>query len=403
MGYTRDTVKGVWWVGVFRASSKVVALLRTAILARILTPSQFGVVGIATIVLGFVEMLTETGINVFLVQQKRVEHYINTAWIISIVRGILIGLLIILSAPFIALFFNTHEAYNLLLLISVVPVVRGFINPSIVKFQKELAFGREFWLRFSIFSIDSSTAIILAFITRSAASLVWGFIVGALFEVILSFIFIRPKPKFVFNLKYVRDILHSGKWITASSILNYAFQNGDNIVVGRMLGASPLGLYQVGYKAATVPGEIVDSISRVTFPVYAKIATDTSRLKRAFIRTVGAVTLLTVPLGVILFIFTKELVEVFLGEAWFEVVPALKVLAAFGIVRALGNVAFPLFFSVKKQNYVTIVTFVAVIGLAVSVVPLVSGFGIVGAALAATIGAFASLPFVLYYTFKILR
>lgn len=403
MGYTRDTIKGASWVGAFRLATRGIALVRTVILARILTPSQFGLVGIATLMLGFVEMLTETGINIFLIQEGKIEKYINTAWTVSIVRGLFISLLIIASSPFIARFFNSSDALPLLFLISLVPLIRGFINPAIVRFQKDLSFDREFWFRISIFSVDSLTAIVLAFITRSASSLIWGFIVGAFLEVVLSFIVVRPTPRVAFKIENFKRIFHRGKWVTAYSALNYAFQNGDSIVIGRVLGAFPLGLYQVGYKFATLPGEAVDSVSRVAFPVYAKIAADKVRLKRAFAQIVAVISLFSILFGIVLFLFTREFVYVLLGDRWLDVVPALKILAIFGVIRAVASSTNALFLAVRKQEYVTFVTLISVAVLLLLIIPLVIRFGIVGAALTALLGTVVALPAVIYFAWRIVR
>src|SRR3989344_9285412 len=148
MGYTKEAIKGVSWLGAFRLFARVLSFLRTIIVARILSPSQFGVYGIATLLLSLIEILTETGINVFLIQKKDdIDRYINTAWIVSIIRGLLISIVIISSARFVSDFFRNPEVFPLLMLIGVVSFIRGFINPSVVKFQKELNFNKEFYYR----------------------------------------------------------------------------------------------------------------------------------------------------------------------------------------------------------------------------------------------------------------
>src|SRR3989337_1058222 len=106
MGYLQQAVRGTGWMVALRLIIRLVALLKLAILARILVPAQFGIFGIASLAVALLETLTETGINVFLIQDEGdIEGYINTAWVASIIRGVLIALLIALSAPLIARFF----------------------------------------------------------------------------------------------------------------------------------------------------------------------------------------------------------------------------------------------------------------------------------------------------------
>ena len=403
MGYSKDALKGVSWVGALRFVTRIISFLRTAILARILTPSQFGAYGVASLAVALLEVLTETGVNVILVQERDdINKYLNSAWIISIARGFIIGSVILFSASFISNFFHSQDSLPLLLLISMVPILRGFINPSIVKFQRDLQFHKEFWYRLSIFFVDGITVVIFAFITKSAISFVFGLLFGVIFEVILSFVVIKPRPSFVFEPEFLKKIMHRGKWVTASGIFNYLFYNADNIVVGRILGTTQLGLYQMGYSISILPiTEVADVFSRVTFPIYSKIAKENTRLKQAFLKTLSIVSTLTIPFGVVLFLFPEEIVKIVLGNNWLGVVPALRVLAVFGVVRAISGFSSTLFLAVGKQEYVSVVTFVSILGLAVSIVPLVLSYGIVGAGISALIGSLLALPFMIYFALKI--
>lgn len=404
MGYTKDAIKSISWVGAFRVSMRAITLVRTAILARLLTPSQFGTFGIALLVLGLVEMATETGINVFLIQKKEaIDEYVDTAWIASITRGIIIALLIIFSAPIVASFFASQEAWELLFLTSIVPFMRGFINPSLVRFQKELSFDREFWFKSGLFFVESIVTVVLAFFTREASSIIWGLIASSFLEVILSFMFLRPRPHFRIQWDKMRAIIKRGKWMTAASIFNYLFYNGDNIVVGKILGVTPLGIYQMGYRLATLPiTEVADVVTRVTFPVYTKIADDKARLKIAFFKTLLTVFTITLPFGLILLFFPKLIVEIILGDQWMAVVPVVQVLALFGVIRAVSSVSFALFLALDKQEYVSLVTLVGIISLFIAIVPLVLQYGIVGAAIAAFIASLVPLPVIVFLTRKVL-
>jgi len=404
MGYTKDTIKGISWIGVLRFSTRGVSFFRTVVLARLLSPIQFGVFGIAILITALLEVLTETAVNVFLIQEKEdIEKYINSAWVISILRGILISILILLSSKFVSDFFHSPESLFLLQLISLVPLIRGFINPSVVKFQKHLEFHKEFWYKLVIFSFDASIAVLFAFITRNAISLVFGLIASALLEAFLSFYIVRPLPSIAFDRTYFSKIFHKGKWITLSGIFNYLYHNVDNIVVGRILGVGALGIYEVAYRISMLPiTEISDVISKVTFPVYAKISDDIPRLKWAFLRTIVFVSILAIPFGIILIIFPSEIIRTVLGEKWLSMVPVLKILAIFGVIRAISGSTSALFLAIGKQQYVTVVTLASIIGLAIPIIPLTVKFGIIGAGVAVLIGSLVSLPFMIYYSIRTL-
>jgi len=394
MGYLKDTLKGMSWMGGLRVATRAVAFAKIAILARILIPAEFGIFGIASLVLALLEILTETGVNIFLIQEKvELENYINTTWIVSIVRGIFICLLLFILAPFIAIFFKTPDAVGIIRVISVVPLLRGFINPGIIKFQKELLFSKEFIMRFTIFFFDGAIAIFFAIATRSAISLVAGLIAGSALEVIISHMLIRPRPRFEFDIEKLKSVIKKGKWVTISGIFNYLFENIDDAVVGRLLNAGSLGLYQMAYKISSLPlTEVADVVQKVTFPVYVKISEDPSRIKKAFGKSILATAILVIPFGFIFILFPETIVRIILGEKWLEISNLIRIMSFFGVLRALTAVTYPLFLSFKRQDLVSLITFIAILGLGITIIPLVKTYGIVGAGISSLTGAIFAIP-----------
>lgn len=405
MGYIKKTIKGVSWVGAFRLVSRVMAMAKIAILARLLSPANFGIFGIASLVLALLEMLTESGIEVVLIQEEEdTKDYFNTAWLVSIVRGILIAALILFTAPAVVLFFRSPEAKTLLLAISLIPLVRGFINPAKVILQKELNFEKEFWFNFSSFFIDFLVSVLWILFSGDVIGLVWGLLAGAILEVAFSFIFIRPIPALAFKPEYFRKIVYRGRWITLAGIFNYLFHHGDDIVVGKILNTTALGLYQMAYKISILPiTEVANVVSQVVFPVYVKISNDIPRLKKAFLKTTLGVSLLVLPFGLLFIFFPGEIVRIFLGPKWLGIVPVLRILSLFGVIRAISGSASALFLALKKQEVVTIITFWSFIGLMATIFPLTWKFGILGASISALLAAIAVLPLFYIYLIRIFR
>ncbi len=405
MGYTKDTVKGVSWLGFLRVAIRGVSYVRIAILARLLTPLQFGISDIALLVLGITEIFTETGINLFLIQQKeKIDKYINTAWIISLVRGFIISILILLSVKVVADFFNNPSVVQFLVLTAVIPIVRGTINPSVVKLVKDLNFKKEFFYRSLIFFVEVLVSVYLAFKMKSAIAIIAGVLAGAVVESIVSFFIIKPRPSFSFKLSIFNEIVKKGKWFTATGIFSYLYHNGDNVAVGRMLGASSLGIYQRVYSISILPiTEVSDVIMKVTYAVFVKISSDVNRLRSAFIKSIVSVIFLVVPIGLLFFIFPTETIRIILGEQWIGASEVLKVLAVFGVLRAISLSSVAPFYALKRQDLVTRITFVSFVGLVVTIVPFVSRWGIIGAAYSALVGVVVAIPLTIYYLFKILK
>lgn len=402
MGYYKDFIKGVSWMAALRSITRGLALIKIIILARLLSPFQFGLFGIASLVLSLLETLTETGVNVLLVQEKEgLDKYLNTAWVISIVRGVTISLMLLILAFPVSKFFRTPESAVILLLISVIPLISGFINPSEIKFQKNLEFHKEFIFRMIIFISDMVVSIVLAFVYHSATSIVWGMLTGVVLEVVISFIYINPKPVFKLNTLIFKKAFSRGKWITLSGIFNYIFENIDDIIVGKLINTYSLGLYQMAYKISALPvSEGGEVIHKVTFPFYVKIAKDKKRLRNAFLKVVTIISLIAIPYGLVLVIFSHQIISVILGREWVEIVLAVRVLAVLGVLRAIFGSSSSLFLAVKKQEYITVVTLSAICILAITIVPLVNKLGIFGAGLSALLGWIIAIPVVIFYLIK---
>lgn len=402
MSYTRIAFGGLSWTAGLRGVLRLITILRMAVLARILTKTSLGVFGIVTMVLALLEIATETGINVFLMQEKgKIDKYIDTAWVISIIRGFLIAALILITAPWVSSFFNSPDSLNLLYLLALAPFIRGFINPSIITYLKELKFGREFVLRGSLFALEAAVSIVVCWSTRSPVGLIWGLIASAVFEVILSWGFITPKPKLNFNLMFSKQILARGKWVMGFGLLDYLFTQSDNIVVGKLLGEAPLGVYQYAYKVSTTPvSEIVDVFYRATFPIFSKMNEGGKSLKSAVIKTVITVNLLTIGLGLFIWLFAYWIILLLFGSSWLDAVPVLRILAFLGIARGLSYSFNSVFMAQKQQKYVTLVVLTSTLGLLATIVPAVKMWGIIGAAAAATFGAALSLPVAIYFAYK---
>jgi lipopolysaccharide exporter len=405
MGYQKAAVKGISWVGLMRLTLRVSALVRTAILARLLTPAQFGIFGIASIVLGLVEIFTETGINVFLIQEEEsvVKKYLNTAYVVSILRGLIIFLFIIATSPLVVWFFDTPEAMSIILLASLIPLVRGFINPSIINFQKQLKFNQEFLFRTIILIVDSVAAIAITFYYRSPAGLVWGLLMGAVAEVILSHLFLKPKPLFSFELEKFRHIVNRGKWITWAGIFSYLFAKIPDIVIARMLGTQHLGNYQMAYKFAAIPTEeVIETVNRVTFPIFTKFNTDTARLLRALKKNYLAVFTVTLPIIMAIFVFAGPFTQLFLGEEWLAIIPYMKLLSLLALAKIITAPLNPFFLASKHQAYLTYASALMLVTLAVAIIPLTNLLGVLGSIIAIILAFSLAIPYRFYLTRKII-
>jgi len=405
MGYLKDTLKGLSWMTAFRVLYRIIGIIRIAIIAHLLSPYGIGVFGVVTIVLAFLEILTETGINVFLIQQKEdLDGYFDTAWVVSIIRGILIAILIFVTAGPVSSFFGSPESKVLLFLVASVPLIRGFINPSVVKFQKDLLFHKEFAYRILVFTVESVVSVLGVIILRNPYGLVYGLIAGAVFELIYTFAVARPWPKLRFDAVRSKRVINMGKWVTLFGIFDYFYTQSDNIVVGRLLGMAPLGIYDNAYTISTAPlTEIGTVFYTVTFPVFSKISGEAARLKSAFLKNTLANFVLMTAAGIFIFIFAAPIVHILFGKGWDTAIPVVKLLSVLGVVRGVAASTGSLLIAKENQKYTAVITIVSTLGLWATIIPLTRAYGLIGAGMSAIFGTLISLPFTLYYVRKTLK
>lgn len=405
MGYFRDGLKGISWMGILRALIRVLTIVKLGIVARILSANDLGIYGLALLMLSLFEILSETGINVFLIQELYpFKKYLNSAFAVSIIRGTLISILLLISAKFISSYFNSPDSLIYILLISFVPFIKGFINPSIVKLQKELKFSKEFLIRILIFFTDSVVAIVWTIVNRNATGLIAGMICGALVELLMSHIFIKPTPHLNFDINKVRYILRRGKWVTLGGIIQYVYLNIDNFIVAKIFGSSFLGLYQMSNKISTIPvTEVSDVLNKVTFPIFMKLSFDINRLKKAYFKTIFSMGLFLTFISLILYFYTYEIVLFVLGDSWISIVSVVKILAFYALVRSILNENIPLYYSVKKQEYFTYTALASILIIAVGMFPLMKVYGIRGIAYSMLFGTLLTIPIHSIFVYKIFK
>jgi O-antigen/teichoic acid export membrane protein len=403
MGYRKIAFTSLSWVGLFRTVLRLSAFIRTAILARILTPAEFGVFGIAAIVLGLLEMFTETGVNVVLIQEdkKQLKTFLNTAYMVSILRGIIILLIMLVLTPLISNFFQQPTLIPLIALMSLVPLLRGFINPAIVSFQKNLRFKQEFIFKSMILLADATVAITVAVLYQTATSLVFGLIAGVVVEIILSHLFIRPRPKFEFNRTLFFDVINRGKWITGAGIFSYLAFKTPDIVLGRLINTTSLGFYQMAYRFALIPfEEIVEVLNRVSFPLYTQVSGDVVRLRQMVVKNLAIYIVPAIILTLSLYSLTDYLVPTLLGQQWINIIPYMKSMSLGGFLLVLSGAVNPIYLAMKQQRYLTITTFTQMVIMLAFIIPGILIYGVFGAVLVYLASLVLTLPLRWYLAYK---
>jgi len=384
---TQKVVQGAAWVFTLKIISRGLGFVKTIILARLLAPEDFGLLGIAMLAISTLETFSQTGFHTAIIQRKnKAEEYLDTAWTVSAIRGSLLFLVLFLSAPMIAAFFKSPQATLVIKVIALSTFISGFQNIGILFFQKELNFKKQFYYELVPTLANLSLSIILAFLLRNVWSLVWGGLLSTFVQLFLSYTFHPYRPHIRFDKGKFRELFAFGKWLLASSIVIFFLHQGDDILIGKMLGVTALGFYQMAYMLSNLPAtEITHVITSVAFPAYSKIQNDLKRLKESYLKVLHITIFFSVPISGLIIVLSPDVIRIFLGEKWLPMVNSLQILCVFGLARSINGTIGAFFQAVGKPYLVTKASFYQLILMGFLIYPLTISWGIIGTSVATVI------------------
>jgi len=397
--------RGALWITVGTICGRGLGLISSIILARLLLPSDYGIMAIATAIIGLTESLTQTGFSSALIQkQKKPEEFLNTAWTFELVKYLFLFLILFILAPIFANFFNEPAANIVLRVVSFGLIFRGLNNIGIVYFRKKLDFKRQ-----SIFTtlpliIYIVVVVPLAFILKNVWALVWASVAKEIVVCIISYIMHPYRPHLDFGIKKAKELFNFGKWILGSSLIVMIRKQGITMFVGKLLGIPVLGFYNRAEAFSVMLFQQVTGIIwQVGYPAYSQLQVDSTRLKRAFLLTLKLLTFIGLPMAGGLFVLSRDFTHLFLTDKWISIVPVIQVLCLSAMIEFITTPAGIMFQAVGKPSIGTKISAAGVIILAITIYPLSLKWGITGAAVSIFLSAFLTLPVHCYMAIKIIK
>lgn len=341
MSLRKKAFSGVKWTTASSFVNTIVQFTQTVILARLLLPDDFGLVGMVSIVIGFSQMFSDAGISAAIIHHQEISHkQLSSLYWANIFSGILIFIIVLLVSPTIVLFFDDNRLQSLLILASIIFLIIPVGQQFQVLFQKELDFKRISTIEISSTIIGAALAILIAAKGWGAASIIYGQIANATTKSLqyLYFGLKFHKPLFHFSRSDLKGFIGFGLYQMGEKSINYFNSRIDQLLIGKLLGATELGYYTLAYNLVLQPiYRINPIINRVAFPVYAKIQNDLEKLKRGFFQTLKYMTLVNFPILVGLALVAEHFVLAIYGEKWIPSILLIQILAFMAIIRSIGN------------------------------------------------------------------
>jgi len=392
-GVLEQTVKSGAWMGAMNVFSRGLQIILVIILANLLEPADFGLLGIALLVLSALQKFSELGLDSAVIQDasENVDEYMNTMWVLQLVRGGVLAGILILGAPLVGSVFGEPRATGIVRAIAVAPILVAAKNPGVVYFKKKLNFHREFAYQMSGSLTRFLVTIAWALVSPTVWALVAGLLASRAVRFVFSFIAHEYQPRLSFDLDLARELIQYGKWLTANSILFFLYSEGDDAVVGWLLSATALGFYQTAYRLSNAPAtEITQVINSVTFSAFSTLQEDSAAMREAYYKTLQLAAFVTFPAAFGIAGVADVFVKTFMGDQWVAMVPVMQILAVYGLLRSLGKTMGPVFKTLNRPDYITKMSALRVFLLAVLIIPVTNRFGIVGISL--LIGGISLFP-----------
>lgn len=308
------------------------------VLARLLSPADFGVMALAFVVLGLVRPMGDFGIGNALVQRANLtDRHIRTAVSAATLLGIVTAAAIALAAPLGTLIMQDPRVAPVLRLLSLGFAIQGVSVVASALLRRRLDFRKQFFIDTGSYLIGyAGVSIVLAVMGFGVWSLVWGGLAQVVLSTTALVATVDHPMRPLLARKELSELLHFGAGAAGVSWVNYIALNGDNFIVGRLMGAASLGLYNRAYTLMNIPYTYAANVmSAVLFPAFAEVQGEPRRLGQAYLLTTQLTALIAAPAMCTLAIVAPNLVPALYGSRWLGVVVPLQILCGAGYFRAL--------------------------------------------------------------------
>lgn len=328
---------GAGWMLLFKLIDRVLAVVSTAILARLLVPEDFGLVAMAMSVLAIIELATLFSFDIALIQRRELQrvHY-DTAWTLGLILAAAGSATVALLAYPAAVFYKEPRLTAVVLILAGGWMLGALENVGLVDFRRHLEFRREFAFLITrrIFAFLLTT--ILAFSLGTYWALVIGSVAGKLAGVLLSYAMHSYRPRI--SLAASRQLFDFSGWMLATNLVGVVQARAPHFIVGRVLGAPSLGVLTIAADIAQIASsDLMASINRAVLPGYSRMADDLVLLRSVLLDVVAVLSLVALPVAGGIAAVAQPLVRTMLGEAWIDAIPVMQVLAVASGATALAS------------------------------------------------------------------
>lgn len=366
MSLLRSIAAGAAWTTGAQWFVQISQFAVSVVLARLLLPSDYGLVGMALALTGFVALFGNLGLGAALIQKKEIDdEYVSTAFWTTFAAGIVLLGIVYLAAPLAADFYNDSRVADVAR-VTALGLLVGPMNSIVTSLlERHMRYRVVAMLDISTALLGQATAVAFAFSGMGVWSLVAGTLVAQATRIPLAFLFERWLPGLAFSVAKLKDLFSFGGNLLAFNFVNFFNRNLDKLIIGRTLGASQLGYYDMAYQAMLKPLQNVsDTIGRPLFPALSSLQDDKKQAADIYLRVVAYVSLITFPAMLGLSAVAPDFVTVVLGNQWTPSIPVLQILALVGAIQSVAATVGSVYMSQGRSDLMLRIGFIATVLIA---------------------------------------
>ena len=354
MSIKQKAMQGVKWTALSSGVLAFFQLVQLMVLARYLTPHDFGLIAILGVITSFSQLFVDFGLSKSIIYKQSVTNeQLSSLYWFNVLVALFIYCVILISSSFIAEFYHESSLSLYINLMSTILIIQSFGQQFRTLFQKELYFN--ILAKLDIFSVIISFFTLIVLILYNVG--IMAFIVATIVMVAMRTILLiingikYHKPQFVFNLFEIKEFLRFGLFSVGNDIISTITGHLDVIIIGKLLGTESLGIYNIMKELILRPAQLINPIiTKVSFPTMAKFNHDLLQVKKIYLKVINYVASINFPIYIISIIFAQELVDIFLGEKWLPYISIFQILAIWALFRSIGNPVGSLIMALGKPH-----------------------------------------------------
>jgi PST family polysaccharide transporter len=401
----KNTISGIKWTTLSKILRQIVQFIVIIVLSRILNPSDFGLISMLIVFTGFANILQNFGLASAIIQKKDVtQSQLSTIFWLNVIIGLILTTSFILLSKPIADFYNEPQLYSITIFLAFNFLITAFTTVQEALIRKRMDFNKLFAVEIIAVSLAGVLSILAAYNDYGVWSLVIQNIIIHLSSAIILWFIAEWRPSLTIQIKSTLPLLKYGANLAGFNIINYFSRNTDNLVIGKYLNASALGIYSRAYQLMLLPvSEVNQILTKVMFPVFSSIQEDTDRIKSIYLKATRMIAFVTFPLMLTISILAEPLVVTLYGIKWKDVATILSIFSFYGLTQSITTTIGWIFSALGKPD---LQFKLGIINTAIAITSIIIGlkWGIIGVTVSYTVCSIIILLYPnWYFAFRLIK